>query len=243
MTRLALHDLTVGYGRRPAAHHVTGALEAGDGLAVMGPNGAGKSTLLAAVAGRLAPLSGRIERTGAVGYLPQAPRLNLSLPIRAFDFAAMGAAARTGPFGGLSRTERAKVSDALATVGASELANRPIGAMSGGQRQRLLFARLMVQDARILLLDEPFAAIDADTTVDLLSVVAGWRAQGRIVLSALHDLETARTAFPQTLLLARDAIAWGPTAEVLTPDRLARARAMHQGWADDAHVCDRSHAA
>lgn len=243
MTRLALHDLTVGYGRRPAAHHVTGVLTAGDGLAVMGPNGAGKSTLLAAIAGRLAPLSGRIERTGAVGYLPQAPRLNLALPIRAFDVAAMGAAARTGAFCGLSRADRVRVADALATVGLADLASRPLGAMSGGQRQRLLFARLMVQDAAVLLLDEPFAAIDADTTADLLQVIAGWRSEGRIVIAALHDLETARAAFPQALLLARDAIAWGPTPEVLTPDRLARARTMQQGWVEDAHVCDRGHAA
>jgi zinc/manganese transport system ATP-binding protein len=243
MTRLALHDLTVGYGRRPAAHHVTGALAAGDGLAVMGPNGAGKSTLLAAIAGRLRPLSGRIETQGAVGYLPQSPRLNLRIPLRAFDFAAMGAAARTGPYGGLSRADRDRVGEALATVGLTDLADRPVAAMSGGQRQRLLFARLMVQDAAVLLLDEPFAAIDADTTADLLAVIAGWRAQGRIVAAALHDLDTARAGFPLTLLLARDAIAWGPTAEVLTPDRLARARAMHQGWADAAPVCDRGHAA
>lgn len=243
MTTLTLQDLTVGYGRRPAAHHVTGALHAGDGLAVMGPNGAGKSTLLAAIAGRLKPLSGSIACTGAVGFLPQAPRLNLTLPLRAFDVAAMGAAARTGPFGGLSRADRTRVAGALAAVGLFELADRPLGAMSGGQRQRLLFARLMVQDASVLLLDEPFAAIDTDTTADLLKVIAGWRAQGRIVLAALHDLETARAAFPQTLLLARDAIAWGPTADVLTPDRLARARAMHQGWVEGAHVCDRTHAA
>ncbi|MBN8984369.1 MAG: ATP-binding cassette domain-containing protein, partial [Rhizobiales bacterium] len=114
---------------------------------------------------------------------------------------------------------------------------RAIGTPSGGQMQRMLFARLMLQDARLIVLDEPFNAVDAKTSADLLHLVEHWHAEGRTVLAALHDMDLVRNHFPQTLLLARGAVAWGDTAQVLTPDNLIAARQMCEAFDDEAAAC------
>jgi zinc/manganese transport system ATP-binding protein len=244
LTRAApirLVNLTLGYDRRPAVHHLEGEIAGGDALAVCGPNGAGKSTLLKALAGLLAPLGGRIERGGAcardVAYLPQLVEVDRSFPINVRDFIAMGAMQRIGLFGRLDGAERARVAAAIARVGLSGLEERPIDSLSGGQMQRVLFARLIVQDQRVILLDEPFGAIDEATTDDLLALVAQWRGEGRTVVAVLHELELARRAFPRTLLLARELIAWGATRETLSADNLARARAMSEAYDRQAREC------
>ena len=115
---------------------------------------------------------------------------------------------------------------------------RAIGTLSGGQMQRGLFARLLLQDARLILLDEPFAALDANTIADLSDLIARWHGEGRTILTVLHDLELVRGRFPETLLLAREAVAWGKTPEVLTRDNLAKARAMCEVFHADAPVCE-----
>jgi zinc/manganese transport system ATP-binding protein len=119
--------------------------------------------------------------------------------------------------------------------------NRGIGTLSGGQMQRLLFARVLLQDARVIVLDEPFNAMDAKTSADLLALVAHWHAEGRTVLAALHDMDMVRAHFPQTLLMAREPVAWGPTAEVLTADNLAEARRMCEAFDDTAGACVPDH--
>jgi zinc/manganese transport system ATP-binding protein len=120
----------------------------------------------------------------------------------------------------------------LAAVGLTGLEQRPIGTLSAGQLQRALFARVLLQDAQLILLDEPFNAIDARTTLDLLSILRGWHEEGRTVIAVLHDLEQVRAHFGNALLLARQCIACGTTAAVLTPDNLARARRMAEHWED-----------
>jgi len=129
------------------------------------------------------------------------------------------------------------VDHALAAVGLTGFERRPIGTLSGGQLQRMLFARLLVQDARLILLDEPFTAIDAKTCADLLDLVRRWNAEKRTVVAVLHDMETVRQAFPQSLLLARRSIAWGLTDEVLTPENLLAARRMTEAFDDHADIC------
>ncbi|WP_298354553.1 ABC transporter ATP-binding protein [Rhodoblastus sp.] len=241
--RIRVHDLTLGYDRHPAVHHLDGEIAPGALLAVCGPNGAGKSTLFKALTGNLKPMGGSIDLGGAqprnIGYLPQAAQLDLSFPIDVFDMAAMGLWRRIGLFGALSRADEEKVHDALAAVGLGGFERRPIGALSGGQTQRLLFARLMLQDAPVLLLDEPFAAIDERTVGDLLALIALWRAEGRTVVAVLHDFDLIRAHFPQCLLLAREKIAWGPTGEALSDANLARARMMIEAFDDRAAACDR----
>ena len=234
-------DLTLGYDRHPAVHHVSARIEAGDLVAIVGPNGAGKSTLLKAIAGALAPLGGAVAIEGAgrrtVAYLPQLAALDRSFPICVFDLVATGLWRRTGVLGGLSRADRADVSDALAHVGLTGFERRTIDALSGGQLQRALFARLMLQDADVILLDEPLTAIDTKTAADLLDILRGWRAEQRTIVAVLHDMTLVRELFPKTLLLARELVAFGPTHDVLTSGNLAKARSMIEAFDEAAHAC------
>lgn len=237
-------DLTLGYDRHPAVHHLDGEIESGALLAVCGPNGAGKSTLLRGIAGMLAPLGGTIALPGSkpreIAYLPQAADIDRSFPINVFDVVAMGLWNRCGPFGGIGRNDAAQIREAIASVGLDGFEERPIGTLSGGQVQRMLFARLLMQNASIILLDEPFTAIDSKTVADLLALVALWHKQSRTVLIVSHDLDLVREHFPQTLLLAREEIAKGSTVSVLTPDNLAKARLMIEAFDRDAQACARA---
>jgi zinc/manganese transport system ATP-binding protein len=238
---LEFRNVTLGYDRHPAVHHLHGAVESGALMAVIGPNGAGKSTLFKGVVGLLKPLAGRIERGGLkateIAYLPQAAEIDRSFPINVYDMVAMGLWRRAGLIGGIGRAERHKVHEAIAAVGLTGFESRPIGSLSGGQMQRTLFARLLLQDASVILLDEPFTAIDAKTAADLFDLVRRWHSENRTVMAALHDIELVRTGFPQTLLLAREPVAWGRTGEVLTPENLLKARRMCEAFDDDATAC------
>ncbi len=237
---IRLENVTLGYDRRPAVHHLSGEIPPGAALAICGPNGAGKSTLLKALAGLIAPLGGHIARGGLareIAYLPQIVDIDRSFPINVRDFIAMGAMRRVGLFGGLEAAERARGAAALARVGLPGMEKRPIETLSGGQMQRVLFARLIMQDQPVILLDEPFGAIDEGTTDDLLALIAQWRSEGRTVVAVLHELDIARRAFAQTLLLARECIFWGDTREALSPENLARARAMSEAYDESAREC------
>jgi len=237
-------NLTLGYDRHPAIHHLDGAVAGGALLAVTGPNGAGKSTLLKGIVGLLRPLQGRIVLDGCrvkdIAYLPQVNGIDRGFPIGVTDFVAMGLWRRVGALGRIGRRERARIAAAIGEVGLTGFEQRPIGTLSGGQMQRLLFARLALQDAPLILLDEPFMAIDETTVADLLTLIQGWRREGRTILAVLHDLELVRGHFPETLILAREPVAWGPTREVLAgQEHLDRARAMMEAWDETAAICPR----
>jgi zinc/manganese transport system ATP-binding protein len=239
--QLQFSDVTLGYDRHPAVHHLAGEVAKGALLAVVGPNGAGKSTLFRGIAGILKPLAGAISLCGLdardIAYLPQTADIDRSFPITVFDFVGTGLWRATGLFGGIGTVARVKIARALAAVGLTGFENRAIGTLSGGQMQRLLFARVLLQDAQLIVLDEPFNAIDARTAADLLMLVKHWHAEGRTVLAALHDLDMVRTHFPETLLLARGPVAWGATADVLTPDNLVVAMRMCEAFDDSASAC------
>ena len=241
---LRFRDLTLGYDRHPAVHHLAGEVERGALLAVCGPNGAGKSTLLKGIAGVLRPIGGRIERTGCeprqIAYLPQAADIDRSFPISVFDMVAMGHWRSLGLFGGLGRARKQKVFDAIAAVGLTGFEDRTIGTLSGGQMQRMLFARLLLQDAPVILLDEPFTAIDARTMADLVDIVKRWHGENRTVIAVLHDFEMVREHFPQTLLLAREKVAWGDTRETLSAENLLRARRIVEAFDREALECTRA---
>lgn len=231
---ITLTDLTLAYERKPAVHHLGGSFEEGSLTAIVGPNGAGKSTLLKSIVGLIAPSEGRIDlhglRRSDLGYLPQQAEVDRSFPITVADTVALGLWRETGIFRGVSASGRRRVAEALSSVGLDGFAQNPVGNLSAGQFQRVLFARLLVQDARAILLDEPFAAIDERTTADLMGVVARWHNEGRTVIAVLHDTDEVRKHFPTTLLMAREMIGWGPTADVLTEKNLHRARALAQAW-------------
>jgi zinc/manganese transport system ATP-binding protein len=243
-TAIRFDNVTLGYDRHPAVHHLNGDVERGALLAICGPNGAGKSTLLKGLAGSLAPLSGVIALPGlnprTIAYLPQASEIDKNFPANVFDIVAMGLWKHCGSFGGLTRSDTAAISAAIGAVGLEGFEARPIATLSGGQLQRMLFARLLMQNASLILLDEPFTAIDSRTVSDLLAVVAGWHEEKRTVLAVSHDLDLVRAHFPQTLLLAREEIAKGKTSVVLTAENLLKARAMVEAFDKDAHECARA---
>ena len=239
--QIEFRDVTLGYDRHPAVHHLDGEVASGALLAVIGPNGAGKSTLFRGLVGILKPLAGSIQTGGLdvkdIAYLPQTVDIDRSFPISVYDFVGTGLWRSTGFFGGMGREARDRIAHALAAVGLNGFENRPIGTLSGGQMQRLLFARVLLQDARLIVLDEPFNAIDAKTSADLLDLVKRWHAEKRTVLAALHDMELVRSHFPETLLLARGPVAWGSTADVLTAENLLEARRMCEAFDESAAAC------
>ena len=239
--QIKFQNVTLGYDRHPAVHHLNGEVATGALVAVIGPNGAGKSTLFRGLSGILKPLSGSIDLGGLdlrdIAYLPQTADIDRSFPISVFDFVGTGLWRATGFFGGMGKAARDKIAQALAAVGLNGFENRGIGTLSGGQMQRMLFARVLLQDARLIVLDEPFNAIDAKTSADLLALVKRWHGEGRTVLAALHDMELVRNHFPETLLLARGPVAWGATADVLTNENLLVALRMCEAFDDSAAAC------
>ncbi|WIM10964.1 metal ABC transporter ATP-binding protein [Enhydrobacter sp.] len=236
---LRLVDLTVSYDRHPAVHHVSVDIPVGEMTALVGPNGAGKSTLLKALLGLVPGIEGRIECAARrIAYLPQQAEIDRSFPISVLDTVLLGRWARFGGFAAAGRSDIRAAEQAIEAVGLGGFERRPIDTLSVGQFQRVLFARLLLQDGDLVLLDEPFAAIDAKTVADLMEVIRRWRAERRTVVAVLHDLEQVRRDFPHSLLLARELVAAGPTSEVLSADNLRRARAMAEAWDEHAGACE-----
>jgi zinc/manganese transport system ATP-binding protein len=240
---LDLDDVTIAYDRHPVVHHISGTFEQGSLTALVGPNGAGKSTLLKAIAGLLPVTAGAIRFSidrRAVAYLPQVVDVDRSFPLRVIDVVDFGHWRKVGALRRLDAQDRAVSVASIAAVGLAGLENQPIGQLSVGQFQRVLFARLMVQEAAVILLDEPFNAIDQRTTADLMQVVRTWQDEGRTVIAALHDLEQVKREFPQALLMARELVAWGPARQTMSDENLALARALAASWSDPAAaICAR----
>ena len=230
-----LADASFGWLGRPALRSVSGSFAPGGMTAVVGPNGAGKSTLIKGIMGVLRPMTGsvRIRNAGraALAWLPQAAELDRSFPTTVLDLVAMGAWRRVGGWRGFGAEELDRCMQALETVGLADAAHRGVDTLSGGQMQRTLFARLLVQDAPVLLLDEPFAAVDSHTADDLMALLCGLHGQGRTVIAVLHDLDLVRDHFPECLLLSGSVVAWGDTAATLSEAHLKAARQRHGVWA------------
>lgn len=239
--RIRLDNLTLGYRSRPAVHHLTGVFEPGTLTAVVGPNGSGKSTLMKGMTGFLKPMTGSVDLGGLaisdICYLPQQADLDRSFPISILDVTLMGGWKRMGAFRAASRQTLNDARRALAAVGLSGFEDRAAGSLSAGQFQRALFARALLQDAPLIILDEPFTAIDARTTADLLRVVLDWNREGRTVIAVIHDLDQVRAYFPRTLLLAREPVAWDDTSKALSDENLGRARLMVEAWDENAALC------
>lgn len=243
MTAVHIDNLTLGYDRHPAVHHLSGEIASGALLAIVGPNGAGKSTLLKGIVGALKPIGGTVRFSTPdpnIAWLPQAAEIDRSFPVSVREFVAMGLWRRLGLAAACGAAERGQMAEAIATVGLHGFENRPIGTLSGGQMQRMLFARLLLQDAPLILLDEPFAAIDYKTTADLVAILRRWHGEGRTIAAVLHDLALVHDVFPDTLLLARERIAWGPTATALSAANLLAARRMVEAFDEAAHLCERA---
>ena len=236
---VTLHDVTLTYDRHPAVHHVSGVFAPGSWTAIVGPNGAGKTTLLRALAGLHPVASGRIEGVGPgrVALLPQGSRLDRGFPLGCLEAVALALWGERGAFRPIGGAALERARTALASVGLRGFEQRPLDTLSAGQFQRLLFARLILQDAPVMLLDEPFNAVDARTEAELLELVAAWHRSGRTVILVSHDLDTVRERCPQALLLARHVVGWGPTASVLQPGSMRHARLEAEAWSETAPAC------
>lgn len=214
---LVLHDVACRHRHKLVIAGVSATF--GPGLsAIAGANGAGKTTLLRAIAGLHPLASGHIEgneNPALLGFLPQRTDIDRRFPLCCRDFAALGTWSRIGAFSAIPVVESDRIAAAFIRMGIADLANRPIARLSSGQFQRLMFARLIVQDTPIMLLDEPFTAVDAETEAVLIDQLLAWRDEGRVVVAVLHDHDMIRTFFPHTLLLGRGPAEFGASASVL----------------------------
>jgi zinc/manganese transport system ATP-binding protein len=241
-----INNLTVSYRQHPALHHISGQFATGSLSAVIGPNGSGKSTLLKSIMG-LVKLSGGRVRVDTprerIAYLPQMTEIDRSFPMPVRDCVLLGCWSALGAWGGVNVDLLARADAAIHQVGLEGFEERTVGSLSSGQFQRVLFARLLVQDADLILLDEPFNAMDSRTTAALLDLIKLWHGEGRTVIAVLHDDAQVSAHFGQTVLLARELVAWGDTAAVLTDTNLQRARTLAEAWDDSADICHTDEAA
>jgi len=218
---VSAEGLAAGYGGRPVLTGVSFSLQAGERAAVLGPNGGGKTTLFRCILGEIEALAGTLEAPERCGVVPQTERSRLDFPVSALDVALMGTVAALPWWRRPGRGERARARDALATVGLAEVADTSFGELSGGQRQRVLVARALVQDARLVLLDEPFTGLDSTSAERLEALLATLAREGRAILVATHDVEQARR-WELVLCLNRRQVAFGVPAEILTLPTLER---------------------
>ena len=238
---ITLDNLTLVYDRHPAVHHVTARVEEGDLLAVVGPNGAGKSTLLNALAGLTPIEEGSIKglNPNDVAYLPQQTQIDRSFPLTVAELVATGLWQQIGYHKPINQQQQNDCEKAIAAVGLQGFENRMMDTLSGGQMQRVLFARVLLQDRPVILLDEPFNAIDRKTVEDLTEVISSWHKDRRTVVMVSHDLDYVRQHCPKTLLLARESIDFGNTEKVLTVQNISQAQRMSEAFDLSASCCNK----
>ena len=233
---LEIRNLALGYPGLSLFRGLSMDVEYGSTLAVMGANGSGKSTFVKMLLGLMEPLSGRITwpdgRPKDVGYLAQMTEFDRRFPIRVRDLAAMGAWNSYGLLGRLGKQDRIRLDGALDTAGVLDIADRSIHTLSGGQLQRALFARVIMQDAPLVLLDEPFAAVDQSTEAHLLSIIDLWRNEGRAVVLVVHDLSSVLDHCSHALLLGGEQATYGTVDAVLTPENLVTQKYLSQSQAE-----------
>ena len=227
---IEVHDLTVAYHTQPVLWDVDVVFPEGKLIAIVGPNGAGKSTLLKAILGLVRPITGWVKIFGApyaqrrswVGYVPQRESVDWDFPTSALDVVAMGLYGRLGWFRRPRKAHREKALECLDKVGIADLAERQISQLSGGQQQRVFLARALAQEARLYLMDEPFAGVDATTERAILGLLQELRAAGRTVVAVHHDLQTVAEYFDHVLLLNMRLVASGPVTETFNQENLQR---------------------
>lgn len=232
---LSIRNLALGYPDTTLFKGLSMDLEKGATLAVLGANGAGKSTFIKMLLGLIDPLQGKLiwpeGKPREIGYLAQMAEFDRRFPIRVRDLVAMGAWRGFGMRGRLDSSNRASIDAAMETAGVFGIADQSLHTLSGGQLQRALFARVIMQDAPLILLDEPFAAVDQTTEAHLLRILGGWRDQGRAVVLVVHDLSSVLDHCSHALLLGGGVATYGRVSEVLTPDRLIAQKYLSESQA------------
>ncbi len=232
ITMIILEELSIGYHGQAIIDVLNGRFEPGSLTAVIGANGTGKSTLLKTLAGLLPAIGGSLSfATGQkprVAYLPQQSELDRQFPLQIFDVVAMGCWPAIGLLRRIDKMATARIWDALERVGLESMATCPIEVLSGGQFQRMLFARLLAQQASLILLDEPFSGVDSATCALLMDVIEELHKAGHTIIAVLHDDALVRRRFPQTLQLSGRHPCWGATEKIL-----AQADAPRPFWFED----------
>lgn len=246
---LIVENLTIGYNRHPAVHHLSFFLKSGEPLLVVGPNGAGKSSLLKTLVGLEKPLEGKINffdettlakiKRPALAYLPQISEINRQFPIKLKDFVALGFIPNLGFFKTQNKFHKQRVLNMLADFSLEKLAHAPIEQLSGGQLRRAEFVRLMLMDAPLIMLDEPFNALDASMIKVLLKLLKTWEKAGKTIIIVAHDWQRLKAFFPKTLLLAREVITFGKTDKVLTEKNWQKAVQHLSQWSAAPMECER----
>lgn len=240
---IILDNVTLGYERHPAVHHLDGIIYQGDMLAIVGPNGSGKSTLLKGLMKIIKPIEGKITshwRSSDIAYLPQIDDLDRDFPISVQDFVSSGLMMRQSAWC-CYKCDKQNVQNAINSVGLNGFEKRLINTLSGGQWQRARFARIITQNASMILLDEPFNALDESTVLDLIKILQNWNSNHKTIVTILHDYNLVRTYFPKSLLLARQLIAWGDTKEVLTQQNINQTNSLAEAFKENAPLCDHKH--
>lgn len=241
--RLVLSNVGVRYGKTLALTGVSGTFHPGSLTAVVGPNGGGKSTLLKALLGMIPLSAGQVTcenfQQHQIAYLPQQSEIDRTFPLTVGDVVGLGLCHQEGFFRRIGLGSYKKIARALRDVGMSRCFDRSLHTLSGGQFQRILFARLSLQDAPVILLDEPFAAVDSYTIDELIKIISNWRRQGRTIVVVSHDMDLVREFFPETLLLVNHCLAWGPTTTVATLGNLRQAKRLFR----DKEQLQKSHPA
>jgi zinc/manganese transport system ATP-binding protein len=224
---IEVRNISVRHGRHVALEGVNGRFATGSLTAVVGPNGAGKSTLLNVLSGLTRPNRGEVVCAARgrrrMAYLQQQTELDRDFPVTVAELVGLGLWRSFGAFRAPSSIVADRVVEAIGAVGLLDSMHRRIGELSVGQLRRAFFARLILLDAEVMLLDEPFAAVDTRTVESLLTLMARWHEEGRTIIVVMHEFNQVRAHFPSTLLLMRSPIAWGDTSTVLTEDNLEKA--------------------
>jgi len=230
---IILKNISVGYGNFMALKNISGTFKPGSLTAVVGPNGSGKTTLIKAIQGLISLKKGHIYyphfKPTDIAYLPQKNNLDHTFPLEVQEVVAMGLWQGTGFYQSFSSSHREAISQALNKVGLKGLAHQPLETLSGGQFQRMLLARLILQNKPIIILDEPFTSVDQTTYKILMKQILEWHKEGRLVIVVLHELDIVQNHFPETLLLLNHIVGWGPTREILTPDNITHTFSFHEG--------------
>ncbi|WP_172893408.1 metal ABC transporter ATP-binding protein [Buttiauxella agrestis] len=216
---ISLNHLVLGYQGKAVTAPLTGHITQGSMTAIIGANGTGKSTLLKTLLKLQPPVSGQLSFTDGcaprIAWLPQLAEMERQFPTTVYDVVCMGAWPARGLFSALNRQNRLQVTDAIERVGLGAYSKKPIEMLSGGQFQRMLFARLLVQNAPLVLLDEPFTGVDSQTSDFLMTLICQMHQAGQTVMAVLHDNERVGRHFPQVLLLEQENFHWGDAAQVL----------------------------
>lgn len=239
---ISIKNLTLGYDKHPVVHHLSANIQSGESIAIIGPNGGGKSTLLKGLMGLVKVLDGNISfsiKANEIAYLPQNSTIDKSFPISAKEFIAAGLWHKKGWFKQYNKDDLKHIEHAIDQVGLTGMESNPLEALSGGQIQRALFARLILQNAKLILLDEPFNAIDYKTTNELLSIIENWKVENRTVISVLHNYQQVKEHFEKTLIIAREVIDFGYTKDVLTEQNISLAFNIGTYPHEDATICRR----